>query len=246
MDTIKSGAVAPHTNQVQALRYNSLNNELISIGLDDTLKFIELTNFTYSSDIKLGSQPRGVDVSKINGTVVVACIKQLIILKNKALSQSINITYEASSVSISKDYVAVGGNDSKVHIYDLNTFQELTTISERDFITSVRFSNDNQYLAVADNAKNVKCYRVTEGGVPQFADVTRDLWQHHAGKITNLSWSGNSKYLATSSVDTHSFIYNPNKISDYIQIKSKLSLFILLPILLKKDGNIHYLNPILI
>lgn len=220
MDTIKAGTVPPHTNQVQTLRYNSLNNELISIGLDDTLKFIELSGFTYLSDIKLGSQPRGVDVSSINGTVVVACINQLIILKNKALSQSINTTYEPSSVSISKDYVAVGGNDSKVHIYDLNTFQELTTISERDFITSVRFSPDNQFLAIADNAKNVKCYRISEGGVPQFTDVTRDLWQHHAGKITNLSWSGNSKYLATSSVDTHSFIYNPNKISDYIQIKN--------------------------
>lgn len=220
MDTIKSGAVLAHSNQVQALRYSPLTDELISIGLDDTLKFIELKSFTYSGEVKLGSQPRGVDVSNTNNTIVVACINQLIILKNKTLSQSVNISYEASSVSISKDYVAVGGNDKNVHIYNLNTFQELTTISERDFITSVRFSNDNQFLAVADNAKNVKCYRITEGAVPQFSDVTRDLWQHHAGKITNLSWSNNSKYLATSSVDTHSFIYNPNKISEYIQIKN--------------------------
>lgn len=87
---------------------------------------------------------------------------------------------------------------------------------ERDFITAVRYSTNDAYLAVADNAKNVKCYNTGN-----YADITRDLWQHHAGRITALAWSPDSAHLATSGVDTHCIIYSPSKTTDYIQIKSK-------------------------
>ena len=120
--------------------------------------------------------------------------------------------------------MAVGGKDNKVHIYEINssmnTFIEVATLTERDFITSVRFSNNDEYLAVADNAKNVKCYRLDNSNKASYTDITRDMWQHHAGKITSLCWSPDSVHLATSSVDTHCFIYTPSKISDFIQIKS--------------------------
>lgn len=89
---------------------------------------------------------------------------------------------------------------------------------ERDFVTSVRYSNSDEYLAVADNAKNVKCYKIEDNS--QYSDITKGLWQHHAGRITNLSWSPDSTHLATSSVDTHSFVYTPAKINEYIHIKN--------------------------
>ena len=158
-----------------------------------------------------------------------------------------NIDYEASSVSVSKTLgqVAVGGRvssfswscsgtsaelesqtffsifkDNKVHIYQLksDSLTEVKTLPERDFITAVRYSNNDAYLAVADNAKNVKCYNTAD-----YVDITRDLWQHHAGRITALAWSPDSTHLATSSVDTHCIIYSPSKTMDYIQIKSKPS-----------------------
>lgn len=221
MDSIQPGDVKQHTNQVQGLKFNPLTNELVSCGLDDTVKFIDLKTFKYMNDVKMDSQPRAVDVSTLNGQVVVACINQITVLTNKCISQQIKTTYESTCVSISNKYVAVGGKDNKVHVYSLETFQEVAEIVERDFITSVRFSNDNKYLAVADNAKNVKCYTINdEPGLPHFSDITRDMWQHHAGKITNLSWSPDSKHLATSSVDTHCFVYSPDSISSYIQIKN--------------------------
>lgn len=122
--------------------------------------------------------------------------------------------------------MAVGGRDNKVHIYEintsLNTFVEVTVLAERDFITSIRYSNNDEYLAVADNAKNVKCYKLDATNKTSYVDITRDLWQHHAGKITSLCWSPDSTHLATSSVDTHCFIYSPSKTSDFVQIKSIL------------------------
>ncbi len=110
--------------------------------------------------------------------------------------------------------------DNKVHIYDLTSLEEVVTLAERDFITSLRYSNNDEFLAVADNAKNVKCYRLVDGGA-KYEDVTRGLWQHHAGRITSLAWSPDSSLLASASVDTHCFIYSPSHVGSYIQIKSK-------------------------
>lgn len=221
MEQIQSGNVKGHTNQVQGLRYNKLTNEVVSIGLDDSCKFISLDEFKYTHEVKLDSQPRGVDVSKTNGSVVVACINQIIVLTNRMVSQCIKIGYEATSVSVSDKYVAVGGQNNKVYIYSLETMQELTVLTERDFITSVRFSHDDKYLAVADNAKNIKCYAInSETGLPHFESITRDMWQHHAGKITNLSWSGDSQHLASVGVDTQCFVYSPANLSSYIHIKN--------------------------
>jgi len=106
-----------------------------------------------------------------------------------------------------------------VHIYDLDSLNEVHTLQERDFITAIRYSNDDEYLAVADNVKNIKCYKIDS--TTSYNDITRDMWQHHAGKITSLSWSADSSMLASSSVDTHCFIYSPNKKNQYIHIKSK-------------------------
>ena len=149
---------------------------------------------------------------------MIACINQVVVLTNRAISQAVKISYEASCVSVARAHVAVGGLHNKVHIYARETMQELTVLTERDFITALRFSHDDKYLAVADNAKNIKCYAVDE---LRFENVTRDGWQHHAGKITALSWSPDSQRLASVGVDTQCFVYSPSSISNYIHIKSE-------------------------
>jgi WD40 repeat protein len=223
MDSIQSGQYGQHKNQVQSIKYSSVMNSLVTCGLDDTVKFIDLNDYKYSGEIKLDSQPQQLDTSNLNGLVVVACINHLVLIKNKTLSNKINLDYETTSVSVSNNLIAVGGKDRQVHIYSMDTLKELVTLTERDFITSIQFSPNGEYLAVADNAKNVKCYKINSENInqPTFNDITKGMWQHHAGKISCISWSPDSNYLATSSVDTHCFIYSPNKISDYIQIKSK-------------------------
>lgn len=226
MDVVKSGlGSGQHKNQVQAIRFDSLSDTLITCGLDDMLKFIDAKELKYVKDIKLDSQPQGLDVN-LNNHVVVACISKLVLLKNKDVLCSINLNYDATSVTLTRNanFVAVGGKDNKVHIYEinstLNTFVEVTTLQERDFITAVRYSNNDEYLAVADNAKNVKCYKLDSANKSSYSEITRDLWQHHAGKITSLAWSPDSTHLATSSVDTHCFIYSPAKSSDFVHIKN--------------------------
>jgi WD repeat-containing protein 1 (actin-interacting protein 1) len=230
MDSIKTTSIGGHTNQVQGMSYDNFSNSIVTCGIDDVIKFIDIGTFSFVNEIKLNSQPQAIDTG-FNGISVIACINQLVLVRNREKIGTFNIDYEATSVSIAIgiNHVAVGGKDRKVHIYELkvdNSLVEIKTIEHRDFITSVRYSNDpTKYLAVADNAKYVKCYQTAD---KEYKEITRDLWQHHAGTITQLSWSPDSSHLATSSVDTHCIIYLPSNVSGYIQIKSKFNIFYLL------------------
>ena len=48
MDSIQSGSTSQHKNQVQAIKYDSLSNSLITCGLDDSVKFVDVASFKYS------------------------------------------------------------------------------------------------------------------------------------------------------------------------------------------------------
>ena len=47
MDIVKSSSISQHKNQVQVIRFDSLSDTLISCGLDDTLKFIDVKELKY-------------------------------------------------------------------------------------------------------------------------------------------------------------------------------------------------------
>jgi WD repeat-containing protein 1 (actin-interacting protein 1) len=219
MDNIKGGSM--HTNIVQQMCHRG--NTLVSCSYDDTLKFIDTNHLEYVDDLKLDSQPQGIALGH-NEVVIVACTNRIVLIKNRQKVTSLNIAFEATCVSMknSQDLIAVGGKDSKVHLFSVNltanTITEIKTLDERDAITAIAYSHDDQYLAVADNNKNVKCYSLALN----YENITRDKWQHHAAKITSIAWSPNSKQLATTSVDTHVMVYTPENVSNYIQIKSKL------------------------
>ncbi|CAF0949424.1 unnamed protein product [Brachionus calyciflorus] len=219
MDQVKAGSVTQHKNQVQSIRYDAFNEQVLTCGFDDVVKFIDVKEKKYVHEIRMNSQPQGLDVNKIY--IVIACINQLVLVKDRKVASQLNLDYESISVSITRNsnFVAVGGRDNKVHIYEIvnDSFVPVVELPERDFVTSVRYSNSDEYLAVADNAKNIKCYKI-DG--KSYNDITKGLWQHHAGKITNLSWSPDSTHLASSSVDTHTFVYTPAKVNEYIHIKN--------------------------
>ena len=159
-----------------------------------------------------------------NGVSVVACANKIVLMRNKQKVAAININYEATCIAAKSNVseFAVGANDSKVHIYELTpelSVSAVKTLNERDAISTLSYSPDDRYLAVADAKKLVKCYRLTDDR--NYEEITREMWQHHAAKVTSLSWSPDSKHLASTSVDTHVWIYSTESPMKYMQIKSK-------------------------
>lgn len=48
MDSVQNGATSQHKNQVQAIKYDSIDKCLVSCGLDDTVKFVDVNDFKYT------------------------------------------------------------------------------------------------------------------------------------------------------------------------------------------------------
>jgi hypothetical protein len=63
-----------HGNQINQMR--ATDTSILTCGIDDSLKTINLETKTYqSADVKLGCQPRGMDVK--DDLVVAGCVKEV-------------------------------------------------------------------------------------------------------------------------------------------------------------------------
>jgi WD40 repeat protein len=64
-----------HGNQINGMKV--VDNTLYTCGIDDTLRLVDLDKLAYTNvnDIKLGSQPRGMDIK--GDRVVIATVKEV-------------------------------------------------------------------------------------------------------------------------------------------------------------------------
>lgn len=209
-----------HSNQVQSLSVFG-GTKLVSCALDDSVRFGDVSEAKFSDEIKLDAQPQGLAHAD-NGVTVVACVNKLLILRDGRNLATVAVAFEATCVAAMRSgrHFAVGSKDAKVHVYELTKefgVNAVKTLNERGAVSQLAYSPDEKFLAVADSNKVIKCYRVT---ADDYEDVTREMWQHHAARVTSLSWAPDSKHLASTSVDTHVWVYSPESIMSYVQIKS--------------------------
>ena len=65
---------AGHGNQINGMKI--IGGTLYTCGIDDSVKQVDISSNSYiSADIKLGSQPRGMDVK--GDTIVTASVKEV-------------------------------------------------------------------------------------------------------------------------------------------------------------------------
>jgi len=64
-----------HGNQINGMKV--AGNTLYTCGIDDTLRLVDLNTYAYTntSDVKLGSQPRGMDIK--DGRVIISTVKEV-------------------------------------------------------------------------------------------------------------------------------------------------------------------------
>lgn len=150
-----------HGNQVNSIK--SIGDYVYTIGIDDTVKQIHVESNTYTAiDMKLNCQPRGMDVFKDSNVTVVGCTTELVVLKNNQKIQVVPISFEASCVSVNQETneVAVGGSDSKVHIY---SFENESLVLKKEIehlgaITDCSYSPNSKFLVVSDTNRKVILY----------------------------------------------------------------------------------------
>lgn len=209
-----------HTNQVQDMF--PAKNHVLTCGLDDTIRAIDLKTNQYSTSftpIKLSAQPKGIAALAGTDILIVAGVNELFVYDGQQQKSGLKINYEASSVDVhpSQKEVAVGGAaDKKVHIYKLenNQLSEVKTLEHRGGLSAVKYSPDGKYLAAADANRKVVLYKADDHAV---ANPTE--WGFHTARVNCLAWSPDSKTLASGGLDTNLITWYPDQPTKHHIIK---------------------------
>uniref|UniRef100_A0A8R1DIW0 Actin-interacting protein 1 n=1 Tax=Caenorhabditis japonica TaxID=281687 RepID=A0A8R1DIW0_CAEJA len=217
--TGKSNRVFPdvHTTMITGISTTN-KGDLFTVSWDDFLKIAPAggsgVDSTKTVSNKLSSQPLGLAVSVDGEVAVAACYKHVAIYSQGKLTE-VPINYNSSCVALSgdKQFVAVGGQDSKVHVYKLSgsSLSEVKTISHSAEITAVSFSKNNAFLVATDQSRKVIPYSVANN----FEVASQNSWTFHTAKVASVSWSPDNVRLATGSLDNSIIVWNMNKASEH-------------------------------
>jgi WD40 repeat protein len=190
-----------HTAVVSQIKV--VGNNLVSISVDDTIKFSPLSNRVFDKGTPLGSQPNGIDGH--DNIVAVSAHDSIIVFEGQEITHKLPTKFEPISIAISpnKTEVAVGSkSDQLIHVYTLEggKLTEKYNIEEhRGNVSTLAYSPCGRYLASGDSNREVKVF--------EHQKCIVSGWVHHTSKIMSVSWSPDSNYVVSGSVDSAVIIW---------------------------------------
>ncbi len=99
-------------------------------------------------------------------------------------------------------YAAIRYVDGTVDVWSISTQEKvLHLIEHENMVNSLKFTPDNQYLASADNAGQVKLWQMPEEEIDGIIKLASSLTLPHSGPVETMAISPDSRYLATISND---------------------------------------------
>lgn len=162
-----------------------------------------------------------VSISSHQGVSAVATAESVLILdaEGKKLGQQDKLGFSPKSVSLDATgkKVFVGGDDNKVHVYEIQG-SELKTVrdmgSHLGYISALAAHPTLNLLAVGDSVGKIFLYDTETG------EVVLQSWVFHSGRITGLQWSPCGIFLVSGSIDTNVYVWNREKKFQKVAIKN--------------------------
>uniref|UniRef100_A0A6P7FEN8 Actin-interacting protein 1 n=1 Tax=Diabrotica virgifera virgifera TaxID=50390 RepID=A0A6P7FEN8_DIAVI len=209
---------AGHGNQVNGIKV--AEETVYTCGIDDSLKQIDVEGNTYKAQsLKLGSQPRGMDILKSENVIITASVNEITVAKDTQKLSTLKVNYEPSSVSCSSNgHIAIGGTvDNKVHVFKLenNNLEPVTELTHLGPVMDVAYSPDDKYLVACDGHRKVVLYETEE-----YKLANNQEWGFHNARVNCVAWSPDSLLVASGSLDTSIIIWHVEKPAKHIVIKS--------------------------
>ncbi|CAI4048231.1 hypothetical protein SKDZ_13G2180 [Saccharomyces kudriavzevii ZP591] len=199
-----------HSNLIVSLD-NNKSQEYSSISWDDTLKVNGVTRHEFKS------QPKVASVNNDGFAAVITNDDELLIIQSFTgeVIKNIKLKSPGSAVSLSKNFVAVGLEETNVvqvfKLSDMEVSFELKT-SLRAKPSYISISPSEIYIAAGDVMGKILLYDL------EARDVKTSRWAFHTSKINAISWKpadnganadeSEEDLVATGSLDTNIFIYS--------------------------------------
>lgn len=201
----------------------SIVDDLItSVGWDDKIRFGSQSSLTYNLESELLGQPCCIvpSSSSTSDLFLVVTNTEIAIYRGTTKVSSTTIStlgfVPTCAALWNEEEVAIGGSDSKTHIYalnDSNSFILLKTIETRSSVSALAYHPSGEALAIGDEGRQVEVYERSSWDAK-----VKGKWVFHSSKITCLSWSLDGQYLASGSLDENIYIWNYMNYNDKIQI----------------------------
>ncbi|KAL6724207.1 hypothetical protein Aduo_019114 [Ancylostoma duodenale] len=205
----ESKRISPMLHKSQVVGLSFPKGVLVSCAWDDTIRFthdILTSDSPRSTSVKLPSQPLDLASAQEGGLTIVACYKNVLVFKDEQLSTDLSVSFSPSCVALSGNKVAVGGQDSKVHIFTLSgtKLSEEKTLPHSSPITKVAFSPNGEYLVATDSGRKVVPYSVNDG----YKTIAEKEWTFHTAKVNCVAWSSDNRHIATGGLDTNVIVWD--------------------------------------
>ncbi|KAJ3736838.1 WD40-repeat-containing domain protein [Lentinula guzmanii] len=209
-----------HSSLVTSLAASPTNGGVFSTGFDDCVREIESdgTGFT-SASVSLSSQPKSLTVAD-DGSVFVAEVNNSVeIFRSNQKVFNLPTKYTPSAVAAKGTLIAIGGEDSKVHLYQWDgksLKDDITPILQgnKAVVSVLAFSPDGNLLASGDSSGSISLFDIKE------KKLITSRWSFHTARVNSLSWTADSKHCASGSLDTHVYIWSVAKPLRNIAIKN--------------------------
>jgi len=180
-----------------------IGKNLVSISVDDTIKFTPLSDRVFSAGIPLGSQPNGID--GVDDIVVVSAHDSVVVFDQQNVTHKLPVKFEPSCIAISpnKTEVAVGSKtDNNIHVFTLGQgklTEKYIIEDHRGNVSALAYSPCGRYLAAGDGNREVKVFEHQKCIVAG--------WVFHTSKIMSIAWSPDSNYVVSGSIDSGVIIW---------------------------------------
>ncbi len=112
------------------------------------------------------------------------------------------MTFAFSPEEAATHWIATGGSDSNIRLWDLKAGPEITTSYQtlsghKDKVVALTFSSDGQWLATGSLDKNARLWNLTTDNIQGSVKVLSG----HKNPITTMTFSPNGHWLVTGSED---------------------------------------------
>ncbi|KIK68693.1 hypothetical protein GYMLUDRAFT_36180 [Collybiopsis luxurians FD-317 M1] len=209
-----------HNGLVTGIASSPKGGNVFSAGFDDCVREIgsDGLGFTAAS-VALSSQPKSLAVAD-DGSVFAVEINNVVeVIRSNQKVFDFPTKYTPSSVAVTGSLVAIGGEDSKVHLYQWDgklLKDDAVPILEgnKAVVSALAFSPDGNLLAAGDSSGKISLFDVKE------KKLITSRWSYHSARVNSLSWTADSRHCASGSLDTHVYIWSVAKPLKNIAIKN--------------------------
>ncbi|KAG0312127.1 hypothetical protein BGZ99_009710 [Dissophora globulifera] len=211
---------ASHSNQV--MQMVSSGAQLISAGMDDTVRISSRSAPNDVSVLSTNALPKSVSVSD-DQTVVVATENEVQLFQAGKKVDSLPVGYSATAVAINPQgsVVAVGSQDGKVYVMSLQGTRLAvvhTLIKNKGAVSALAFNPEGSLVAAGDSTGKIFVYDVASG------ETKTQQWVFHTARVTAIGWSPSGQYAVSGSLDTNVYVWSLDKPTKRIAITNAHAL----------------------